>query len=542
MRGYLQSSAIASLVEQVTLLLALAGSVHASTTWLVDSDADSADVMAGDGVCDDGTGHCTLRAAIVEAQSGDAIHFNLGAGVPLVTVGTINGDPLPIIRAAVSIDGATGGATRVELNGPHAWIGGAYAHGLTIAASGASVRHMVINGFSGAGIDVDGDGVTGVTITDNFIGTDATGMLGVSNSYGIDLAERTSANVVQDNVLSGNDYDGIEVRGRDQLVQGNWVGLDATGAGRVQNNYTGITIHGSGQQVIGNVVAGQLGEPDENTMGAGIVVLDGDGHLIADNRLGWDSAGTTALPNTLGVVLVSGSGITIQHNVVANSLVAGITLSDNFGPLSGVLVTGNQIDAGTAENTSYGILVVGPTTTHNIIQDNLITRNGAGGISTYDLFGIRGPAGPGNMIRGNSIFANGGLGISLTTVEAPTSDPASATPNDPGDADSGPNDLQNYPVLSSVGAAVGARHPRARVEGTLNSLPGRYILEFFANSSGAQGERLLLTKKVKIKPNETTVTFRTRVKDIGSGEIVTVTATSLADFSTSEFSPGLAVP
>ena len=37
--------------------------------FIVDSTADAVDAHPGDGVCDDGTGSCTLRAAIMEANS-----------------------------------------------------------------------------------------------------------------------------------------------------------------------------------------------------------------------------------------------------------------------------------------------------------------------------------------------------------------------------------------------------------------------------------------------------------------------------------------
>jgi titin len=72
-----------------------------------------------------------------------------------------------------------GGSSRVELHGPGSGTG------LTIsgaAASGSSVRNMVINGF-GTGIHVAN--TTGVTIAGNFIGTNAAGNAAAANNYGV---------------------------------------------------------------------------------------------------------------------------------------------------------------------------------------------------------------------------------------------------------------------------------------------------------------------------------------------------------------------
>src|SRR5262249_28648649 len=56
---------------------------------------------------------------------GDSIVFNLGAGTPTINLTSA----LPTIASPVSINGNTGGATRVELNGAGA---GAGANGLLI--------------------------------------------------------------------------------------------------------------------------------------------------------------------------------------------------------------------------------------------------------------------------------------------------------------------------------------------------------------------------------------------------------------------------
>jgi CSLREA domain-containing protein len=40
-------------------------------TFVVNSTLDAGDTAPGNGVCDDGAGHCTLRAAIEETNSAD---------------------------------------------------------------------------------------------------------------------------------------------------------------------------------------------------------------------------------------------------------------------------------------------------------------------------------------------------------------------------------------------------------------------------------------------------------------------------------------
>jgi hypothetical protein len=77
-------------------------------------------------------------------------------------------------------------------------------------------------------------------------------------------------------------------------------------------------------------------------------------------------------------------------------------------------------------------------------------------------------------ILGNDIYANGSLGISLSGGGVPT-------PNDDGDADTGPNNLQNYPVITTVTVSP---KTMVHVSGSLNSEANKtYRLEFFANAS-----------------------------------------------------------
>src|SRR5262249_31052541 len=139
-------------------------------------------------------------------------------------------------------------------------------------------------------------------------------------------------------------------------------------------------------------------------------------------------AGNLISGNTGTGVRLSGSGT--SGNLVQGNLI-GTDVSGNnpLGNGAGVL-----IDAQTSGNTIGGT-VAGAG---NIIANN----NGVGvqvGATVTDTLAA------GNAILGNSIFANSGLGIDLGGD--------GATPNDPQDPDAGPNNLQNFPVIT--GALVG---------------------------------------------------------------------------------------
>ena len=78
--------------------------------------------------------------------------------------------------------------------------------------------------------------------------------------------------------------------------------------------------------------------------------------------------------------------------------------------------------------------------TNIAILDNTIAFNGAAGV--VDV------GGTGNNVLGNSMFSNVGRGI---TIGIGDFFPA----NDPGDEDTGPNNLQNFPQISAAGLSSG---------------------------------------------------------------------------------------
>jgi hypothetical protein len=164
------------------------------------------------------SGADSLRQAILAANAApgaDSIQFNIGGG-GVQTIAPLSA--LPAITGAVTIDGASqpgyAGSPLIELNG----AGAGSANGLLITAGNSTVRGLVINRFSGSGIALQTNG--GNAIEGNYIGTDVTGSLKLSNAlHGISVTNGASLNRIgtngddvadaaERNVISGNTVHG----------------------------------------------------------------------------------------------------------------------------------------------------------------------------------------------------------------------------------------------------------------------------------------------------------------------------------------------
>jgi parallel beta-helix repeat protein len=139
-----------------------------------------------------------------------------------------------------------------------------------------------------------------------------------------------------------------------------------------------------------------------------------------------------------------------------------------------------------------------------------------------------------NSIRGNSIFNNGGLGIEL--VGASDVYPY-VTPNDIGDADTGPDNLQNFPIITN---AFG-RAASTIIAGSLNSAANRnFAIDFYrsftADFSGyGEGQFYVGTVSVTTDGSGNAPFAFTNSSGNYAGQFFTATATA-ATGDTSEFS------
>lgn len=200
--------------------------------------------------------------------------------------------------------------------------------------------------------------------------------------------------------------------------------------------------------------------------------------------------------------LISGNG---SHGV---SILEGSARTEVTGNLIGTTKTGSAPLAnrgnGVSVNSSREVSIGDFSGQDAPAASNTIAFNGGAGVR------IVGNESRFNPIYANSIFANGGLGIDL--------DRLGVTPNDAADPDPGPNFLQNFPVIEAATPTV--------IRGTLNSNPNeRFILRFFANTTGNEGETFLGQTTV-VTDAAGNASFRfTPEQRLERGQTVTATAT-----------------
>ena len=352
------------------------------------------------------------------------------------------------------------------------------ATGSLIGGNTAAQRNLISGNF-GEGVAVQGG--SGTVISGNYIGTDATGSAAVDNNgNGVNVTSGGTSDLLiggtsagAGNVISGNDGDGVRITDSSGVrVLGNFIGVDAAGNAAVPNQGSGVTVNGSvDDTAIGGTAAG-AGNVLSGNNGDGISFNQtGTGNLAQGNIVGANAAANAAVPNQGNGISVNGDGVLIggtsaaARNVISGNAGRGVQLAN--GSVVEFNLIGTAADGTTAlGNGQDGVYIDG--------SDNQIGTTTAGNSIGYNgLNGVTVALNPldlRNAIRGNNIFYNGGLGIDLGDD--------GVTPNDPQDPDPGPNNFQNFPVLTSVTLSGST----ATISGTLNSTPNStFALDFFAS-------------------------------------------------------------
>ena len=207
---------------------------------------------------------------------------------------------------------------------------------------------------------------------------------------------------------------------------------------------------------------------------------------------------------------------------------------------SGTVIKGNRF-----ETNAIGPWLIGSHSS-TLVEDNQIAHNDGGGLwlGFPTSFGSSVAQAEGVVLRNNRIFDNYRVGFNIPAVAAlgfdllepkpveVSTQAFGVTANDPGDADTGPNGLQNTPTLDAV-------TPTA-VAGSLGSKPStKYTIELFANTrcnarGSGEGEIPLKTFDVTTDGAGNATFLQDVAVPDGKG---VVTANATGPEGTSEFSP-----
>jgi hypothetical protein len=218
------------------------------------------------------------------------------------------------------------------------------------------------------------------------------------------------------------------------------------------------------------------------------ILIQSNGNTIAGNFIGTNVSGNSALGNGRDGIALQASSNTIggvttaARNLISGNGRHGVSLGEGTAVAQNNIVETNFIGTeitGTQLLGNRGDGVFASSATNNVVGGtilragdppaNLIAGNAGNGVGAVGAV-------TGLAIKGNSIHSNGGLGIDLNN-DGPTMNDIGN-----GDADTGPNGLENYPILTTFYAGNGGTdiHLNLRFSGLPNTT---YHLEFFSNDA-----------------------------------------------------------
>jgi hypothetical protein len=460
--------------------------------------------------------------------------------------------------------------------------------GNTVGGTTTASRNVI----SGNRVDGIVIAASGTTVLGNYIGVDKTGAVAIGNSTGVYIAASqailggTTPGV--HNVISGNSSTGVLITtsATGAQVEGNYIGTNAAGTSAVPNHY-GIQVLGNSDTIGGSIVGARNIISGNNSIGVNLTAA-GTQDIVAGNYIGTNAAGTSAVPNSIGVYIKSNNDTIGGASYYARNIISGNSSDGigNYPGISGALIQGNFVGtdySGTkAVPNKIGVdmfanqylhttsCTIGGTSAY---EPNLLSGNSVDGLyfSPYasgnevvgNLVGTNlGNTQPlgngqygivlnfGNTIGGsdaggsNIISSNGLAGIYENDGDANSILRNAIFANGP--AQQGPgivakSGTSNNPDALSLGSAVYVG-TTLTVKGTFTAPTANvsYVLEFFANPTGDPEGKVYLGSRI-VKPTTTgvqsfTFTFTTSVQ--ATDPLLTATLTDSYG-STSGFSDGV---
>ena len=334
---------------------------------------------------------------VIAANGGSGINFNGGTARGNVIQGNYIG-----VNATGTAALANAGDGLTLNSAPANQIGG------TNTGEG-----NLISGNAKAGIYLNGAGTAANRIEGNLIGTAATGLTAIGNSFaGVTLVAAVSNQiggtvVAARNLISGNRQDGIFASSGalGNRLEGNFIGVNLNGTAALSNALTGVTLDNSSFNLIsGNPAATRA-----------VIAANGD--------IGVWIKGSTAKSNTVAGVFI---GTAANGNSALGNVRDGVRITDGaFNQVGGLTVDTRNVLSGNGfvAGVGAGILIEGTAATGNSIQGNHIGTDLNGAVALANrtegvyLDRARGNSIGGDVVgAGNLISGNTTRGLRITNA------------------------------------------------------------------------------------------------------------------------------
>jgi parallel beta-helix repeat protein len=227
-----------------------------------------------------------------------------------------------------------------------------------------AAERNVISGNRGAGwgpgLALCDSGTMNNTISGNYLGTDASGTVALENRWGVGCWSALQ-NIIESNVISGNEYDGIHFNGcSNSTITSNYIGSNAGGTANLGNGTQGIVLFGGSKQ---------------NTIGTDNIIAYNKGNGI-------EVRDSTTLANTITRNSIhSNSGMGIYESSGGNT---------ELSPPALVSVTANSV-SGIAPMPNITIEIFSDDENEGRIYEGTTTADASGNFSFTKSGGFNGP-------------------------------------------------------------------------------------------------------------------------------------------------------
>ena len=287
-----------------------------------------------------------------------------------------------------------------------------------IPATCSGTCNVISNNKNGIDFESGASTSSNSTIKGNFIGSDKTGAVAIRNTHGIELEKVTTLNISYNlnsassriiyalsSLTNSNSITGL-------TIDNNYLGINRAGTAKIADSSYALWIQANAGSTLDNTTVSNndIGGALNTAIyfyGADITDVD-----IKSNNVGYTES-AVSIPNNFGIQL---------FNTDSNDIIIG---------------GANEADGNViSTNSKHGIYLINAKKT--LIRNNTIHSNLNYGIYVSQNESVD------NAIIENSIYGNSDMGINLV------SSGPKVTYNDLGDMDTGPNNLQNFPIVTKA--------------------------------------------------------------------------------------------